>query len=210
MDTTASSFTLRKNAKRAAEAMIRKGTAPAVDYAITLSDDGRFEIVWKIAKAAPATDKVEIEIAEASVDQPAAASRRLRPRHSPRKSCDASPFFKIEARPLGERVRFFAQVASGAPCAQPPMVTRTQICRRDLPLESWTTVQVRLNPAHDASGRVDIWLNGAFCGAYRGPMADPDHGARRNGAPFVNTQPRFGIYRDWRLQTQTIYFDKIR
>ena len=126
-----------------------------------------------------------------------------------RKSCDASPFFKIEARPLGERVRFFAQVASGAPCAQPPMVTRTQICRRDLPLESWTTVQVRLNPAHDASGRVDIWLNGAFCGAYRGPMADPDHGARRNGAPFVNAQPRFGIYRDWRLQTQTIYFDKI-
>jgi hypothetical protein len=26
----------------------------------------------------------------------------------------ASPFFKIEARPLGERVRFFAQVAAGA------------------------------------------------------------------------------------------------
>jgi hypothetical protein len=34
MDTTASSFTLRKNAKRAAEAMIRKGTAPAIDYGI--------------------------------------------------------------------------------------------------------------------------------------------------------------------------------
>jgi hypothetical protein len=32
------------------------------------------------------------------------------------KSCNASPFFKIEARPLGERVRFFAQVAAGAPC----------------------------------------------------------------------------------------------
>jgi hypothetical protein len=32
------------------------------------------------------------------------------------KSCDASPFFKIEARPLGERVRFFAQVATGTPC----------------------------------------------------------------------------------------------
>src|ERR1700719_963516 len=37
MDTTASSFTLRKNAKRAAEAMIRKGTAPAVDYGIKLA-----------------------------------------------------------------------------------------------------------------------------------------------------------------------------
>ena len=60
MDSTASSFTLRKNAKRAAEAMIRKGTAPAVDYGIKPSDNGRFEIVWKIAKAAPTTDEVEI------------------------------------------------------------------------------------------------------------------------------------------------------
>jgi hypothetical protein len=125
------------------------------------------------------------------------------------KSCNASPFFKIEARPLGERVRFFAQVAAGAPCAQPPMVMRAQICRRDLPRESWTTVQVRLNAAQDASGRVDIWLNGAFCGDYQGPMADRDNGARRNGAPFINAQPRFGIYRDWRSETQTIYFDKI-
>src|SRR5438270_8189311 len=74
MDTTASSFTLRKNAKRAAEAMIRKGTAPAVDYGIEPSDNGRFEIVWKIAKAAPTTDEVEIKIAEASADQPVAAS----------------------------------------------------------------------------------------------------------------------------------------
>jgi hypothetical protein len=125
------------------------------------------------------------------------------------KSCDASPFFKIEARPLGERVRFFAQVASGTPCAPSPMVTRAQICRRDLPRDSWTTVQVRLNPAHDGSGRVDIWLNGTFCGSYQGPMADRDYGARRNGAPFINAQPRFGIYRDWRAQTQTIYLDKI-
>ena len=73
MDTTASSFTLRKNAKRAAEAMIRKGTAPAVDYGIEPSDNGRFEIVWKTAKAAPATDEVEIQLAEASADEPAAA-----------------------------------------------------------------------------------------------------------------------------------------
>ena len=58
MDTTASRFTLRKNAERAARAMIRKGTAPAVDYGIKSSDDG-FEIVWKIAKTAPTTDEVE-------------------------------------------------------------------------------------------------------------------------------------------------------
>ena len=73
MDSTASSFTLRKNAKRAAEAMIRKGTAPAVDYGIKPSANGRFEIVWKTAKAAPATDEVEIQLAEASADEPAAA-----------------------------------------------------------------------------------------------------------------------------------------
>jgi hypothetical protein len=126
------------------------------------------------------------------------------------KSCNASPFFKIEAQPLGERVRFFAQVAAGAPCAQPPTVMRTQICRRDLPRESWTTVQVRLDPAHDANdGRVDIWLKGEFCDTYQGPMADPDHGVGRNGTPYINAQPRFGIYRDWRAETQTIYFDKI-
>ena len=45
--------------KRAAEAMIRKGTAPAVDYGIKPSDDGRFEIVWKSAKTASTTDEVE-------------------------------------------------------------------------------------------------------------------------------------------------------
>ena len=53
--------------------MIRKGTAPAVDYAIKPSANGRFEIVWKTAKTAPTTDQVETEIAEASADQPAAA-----------------------------------------------------------------------------------------------------------------------------------------
>src|SRR5262249_24287364 len=109
----------------------------------------------------------------------------------------------------GDRVRFFAQVATGAPCAQPPMVRRMKFCRRDLPRRRWITVLVRLNPAHDTSGRVDIWLNSAFCGAYQGPMADPVYGARRDGKPFINAQPRFGIYRDWRAETQTIYFDNI-
>src|SRR3954454_10411561 len=73
MDTTAT-FTLRKNAKRAAEAMIRKGTAPAIDYSIKHSDYGRFEIVWKTAKIAPTIGEGETEIAEASADQPADAS----------------------------------------------------------------------------------------------------------------------------------------
>jgi hypothetical protein len=125
-------------------------------------------------------------------------------------SCGASPFFKIEARPLGDRVRFFAQIAAGDACSTPARVKRTLICvTDDVPRETWATVNVRLLPAHDATGRVDVWLNGRACGSYSGPMGDPEHGARRNGVPFINAQPRFGIYRDWRAETQTIYFDKI-
>src|SRR6266446_3068521 len=100
----------------------------------------------------------------------------------------------------GGRRHTLCPAAHGDACADLPVRS---------PRERWTTVQVRLNTAHGASGRVDIWLNGAFCGAYQGPMADSDYGARRNGAPFINAQPRFGIYRDWRAETQTIYFDKI-
>src|SRR5437763_11633307 len=64
MDTTASSFTARNNAKRAAEKMIANGKAPAVDYSIRPRDDGRFEIVWKTV---PTTGEVETEIATAAI-----------------------------------------------------------------------------------------------------------------------------------------------
>ena len=63
MDTTASSFTARNNAKRAAEKMIANGKAPAVDYGIRPRDDGRFEIVWTTA---PTTCEVEAAIATAA------------------------------------------------------------------------------------------------------------------------------------------------
>lgn len=123
--------------------------------------------------------------------------------------CSASPFFKIEARPQGDRARFFAQIAAGDACATPPTVTRTQFCRRDvLQRGAWNTVNVRL-AADGADGRADVWLNGEHCGTYRGPMGDAAHGARRDGKPYVDQQPRFGIYRDWRAEPQTIYFRRI-
>ena len=65
MDTTASTFTARGNAKRAAERMIAKGIAPAINYDIRPREDGRFEIVWK---AAPTTGEVEAENAAAAPD----------------------------------------------------------------------------------------------------------------------------------------------
>jgi hypothetical protein len=49
METTASSFSTRGNAKRSAEQMIAKGTAPAADYGIERRDNGRFQLVWKTA-----------------------------------------------------------------------------------------------------------------------------------------------------------------
>jgi len=126
------------------------------------------------------------------------------------KSCDASPFFKIEARPLKDTVRFYAQIAFGDACAEPAAVKRRLICETNtLPRSAWATVNVRLLPAQDATGRADIWLNGTHCGTYRGPMGDAANGARRDGVPIANTQPRFGIYRDWRAETQTIYFSGI-
>jgi hypothetical protein len=65
MDAIASNFSNRGNAKRAAETMIARGTAPAVDYGIKPSDDGRFEIVWKTA---PTTGEVETEVATAAIE----------------------------------------------------------------------------------------------------------------------------------------------
>ena len=64
MDATASSFSTRSNAKRAAEQMIAKGTAPTVDYGIKPSN-GRFEVVWKTALTAPEF----AETAEAQTNQ---------------------------------------------------------------------------------------------------------------------------------------------
>src|ERR1700751_6200249 len=82
METNAT-FTLRKNAKRAAAAMIRKGTAPAIDYSIEHSDNGRFEIVWKTANTAPTIGEVETEIAEASAYQPGASKAEAAPQLAP-------------------------------------------------------------------------------------------------------------------------------
>jgi hypothetical protein len=129
MDTTASSFTLRKNAKRAAEAMIRKGTAPAVDYGIKPSENGRFEIVWKIAKAAPTTDEVEIKIAEASAVQPVAASLT-------EAASQPAPAATEPARALSEP----------EPKSEWPHGTRVMVHKR----KSWreATIIGRLDPDH--------------------------------------------------------------
>jgi hypothetical protein len=204
MDTTASSFTLRKNAKRAAEAMIRKGTAPAVDYGIKPSDNGRFEIVWKIAKAAPTTDEVETEIAKASADRPAAASpteaaSQPAPAATEPATTDAAP------QPASE-----AEAASQPPAApeaapalsEPapnewPHGTRVMVRKR----KSWreATIISRLDP--------DLWraeYPGGGSGMFREAdirAYDPEHDATiaeqprraKATAPQTSSRSRYAI-----------------
>src|SRR6202045_3145144 len=154
MDTTASSFTLRKNAKRAAEAIIRTGTAPAVDYDINPSGNGRFEIVWKTVKAAPASDEVETEIAEASADQPAAASpteaaSQPAPAATEPATTDAAPQPASEAEAASPPAPVATEVAPALSEPAPnewPHGARVMVRKR----KSWreATIISRLDPNH--------------------------------------------------------------
>jgi hypothetical protein len=154
MDSTASSFTLRKNAKRAAEAMIRKGTAPAIDYGIKPSANGRFEIVWKTAKAAPATDEVEIQLAEASADEPAAAlpTEASQPAPAPTEpaTTDAAPQPTSEAEAASQPAPVAAEptaaLSEPAPKGEWPNGTRVMVRKG----KSWreATIISRLDPDH--------------------------------------------------------------
>jgi hypothetical protein len=75
MDDT--SFTLRHNAKRAAERMIRAGAAPSIDYGLRTREDGRIEIVWRTgdrpsmhcAEAEAAPTAIETELAAEMLDK---------------------------------------------------------------------------------------------------------------------------------------------
>ena len=155
MDTTASSFTLRRNARRAAEALIRKGTAPSVDYRVKSSDDGRFKIVWKSAKTAPTTHEVETEITEASADQPVAASpteaaSQPAPAPTERTTIDAAPQPASEveptSRPALADIGPTSALSKPAPKDEWPHGTRVIVRKR----KSWreATIVSRLDPDH--------------------------------------------------------------
>jgi hypothetical protein len=177
MDTTAT-FTLRKNAKRAAEAMIRKGTAPAIDYSIKHSDDGRFEIVWKTAKIAPTIGEVETEIAEASADQPAASEAepalQLASAATEQAATDAAPQeAEAASQPAPAAAEPGPALSEPAPTTEWPQGTRVMVRKG----RSWREAKVvtRLDP--------DRWraeYPGGGSGMFRGADVrayDPKHDA---------------------------------
>src|SRR5580704_5111678 len=124
MDTTASSFTARNNAKRAAEKMIANGKAPAVNYDIRPRDDGRFEIVWKTA---PTTGEVEAEIATAATEAEDG-------------HYSANPRFSVNeeaAAATGNEPAASSALASGAPEPDNKWPDGTRVMVRNKP-KSWS------------------------------------------------------------------------
>src|ERR1700726_1061207 len=145
MDSTASSFTARNNAKRAAEKMIANGEAPAVNYGIRARDDGGFEIVWKTA---PTTGEVEAEIATAATaaeDGHYSANPRFAVNEDP---SDAPPNAGAEeaAAATGNEPAASSAPASGAPEPDNKWPDGTRVMVRNKP-KSWSeaTIYTRLD-----------------------------------------------------------------
>ena len=145
MDTTASSFTARNNAKRAAEKMIANGKAPAVNYGIRPRHDGRFEIVWKTA---PTTGEVEAEIATAATaaeDGHYSTNPRLSVHEDP---SDAPRDAGVEetATATGNEPAASSIPASGAPERDNKWPDGTRVMVRNKP-KSWSeaTIYTRLD-----------------------------------------------------------------
>src|SRR5438270_6727022 len=142
MDTTASSFTARNNAKRAAEKMIANGQAPAVDSGIRRRDDGRFEIV---SKTVPTTGEVETEIAAATTAAEDSTNPRLSVNEDP---SDAPPNAGAAeaAAATGHEPAASSLPASGAPEPDNKWPDGTRVMVRNKP-KSWSeaTIYTRLD-----------------------------------------------------------------
>jgi len=117
------------------------------------------------------------------------------------KHCEkASPVFALYL----ERGRILgARVTSSVDCDH----TRHVLAERAVAPDRWYEVMVRTRPAHDASGALDLYLDGELIGRYRGVMGYVCH-----GLGYIDTQPRFGIYRDTHPEVgpATLYYDAIR
>jgi hypothetical protein len=135
MDATASSFSTRSNAKRAAEQMIAKGTAPAVDYGIKPSN-GRFGVVWKTALTAAEF----AETAEAQANQASKAEGEDWPN-------TAATTEEVETKIATVTASADEPAASGEPApAEPALSEPTPVTTQPKPENKWangTRVMVR-------------------------------------------------------------------
>jgi hypothetical protein len=124
----------------------------------------------------------------------------------------ANPFFKIEAGYRTETggAAFVTKVRGTDNCRDGK--AGIQKCGPwPLAIGAWHRVHVALKPSQ-REGETDlrVWLDGRPCAPFTGALGYLDHGVRDGtGKPVVNTQPRFGIYRDALPQSQAIDFADI-
>lgn len=122
----------------------------------------------------------------------------------------ANPFFKIEAgyRNKVSSAAFVVKVRGTNNCTDGK--SGATICGPwPLKLGEWHRINVALTPSQ-ARSDLRVWLDGRSCEAYRGPLGYLDHGRRSaDGKPTIDTQPRFGIYRDTLDAVQAIDFADI-
>ncbi|WP_137930722.1 heparin lyase I family protein [Mesorhizobium comanense] len=129
----------------------------------------------------------------------------------PKGDCHAAiPLFAVQARRSPTGADFLARVHGAKDCNQGKSKT---ICGPwHVDVGTWNDVNVLLKPSlADGASEVRVWFNGRSCKPYFGILGYADHGARDGaGHPFIDTQPRFGIYRDALSDiTQTIGFSDI-
>jgi hypothetical protein len=117
------------------------------------------------------------------------------------KACEkASPAFALY---LVGGTKLQALVTSSTACDH----TRHRVAERALVPDRWYEVIVRTRPSHQTSGLLELYLDGEWIGEYHGIMGYACH-----GLGYIDTQPRFGIYRDAHPEVgeATIYYDAIR
>ncbi|OCJ07436.1 hypothetical protein A6U86_10330 [Rhizobium sp. AC27/96] len=124
----------------------------------------------------------------------------------------ANPLFKIEAIPTETGANFVAKVRGSADCNAGQ--SRIVCGPWHLNLGQWNDVNVMLKPSlTEGESALQVHLNGRDCDiSYTGRLGFLDHGMRdQDGHPFIDTQPRFGIYRDTLPDvTQSIDFADIQ
>jgi hypothetical protein len=202
MDTTASSFTARNNAKRAAEKMIANGKAPAVDYGIRPRDDGRFEIVWKTV---PTTGGVETEITAATTAAEDSTNPLLSVNEDP---SDAPPNAGAEeaAAATGHEPAASSVPASGAPERDNKWPDGTRVMVRNKP-RSWSeaTIYTRLDAEYwrvqylREAERRRTAVPGPLTGALPGPNDYSDLAFQTHGSTPRNRCSRMPL---WCLPSQ--------
>lgn len=121
----------------------------------------------------------------------------------------ANPFFRVHVREFDGRLAFRADVAESAGC--PSDAGRHLVCKAvPIATDQWQTVHVAMRPSTEPDrGSVRVWINGAECGSYRGRMGYSTYGVQKDGKPFIDTPPRFGLYRDAIDIAQRASFDNI-